>query len=46
MNVEMDAYIYTYIYVEHVGDGDTSCVWCARKIPKGLVKRLDDLEIR
>ena len=32
--------------MEHEGDGDTNCGWCTWKILKGLVKRLEDLEIR
>ena len=27
-------------------DGDTSYDWCARNFPKGLVRGLDELEIR
>ena len=32
--------------MEYEGDGDTNCNWCTRKIPKGLVKGLEDLKIR
>ena len=32
--------------MEHEGDDDTNCNWCALKNPQGLVKRLEDFEIR
>ena len=32
--------------MEHESDGDTSCNWRVRKIFKGLVKGVEDLEIR
>ena len=32
--------------MEHEGDGDTSCYWCTGNSPKGLLKELEDLEIR
>ena len=32
--------------MEREGDGDTNCNWCTQKIPKGLIKRLEDLEIK
>ena len=32
--------------MEHEDDGDTYCNWCTRKILKGLVKGLENLEIR
>ena len=32
--------------MEHESDGDTNCDWCTHIVTKGLVKRLDELEIR
>ena len=32
--------------IEYEGDGDINCTWCALKVPKGLVKRVVELDIR
>ena len=31
--------------VEHKSDYDTNCYWCSCTVTKGLVKRLEDLEM-
>ena len=32
--------------MEHEGDGDTDCDWCAQAIPEGLIKSLEDLKMK
>ena len=32
--------------MEHEGDGDSNCNWSLKTIPKGLIKEVENLEIR
>ena len=38
--------LFSFATVEHESDGYTNCNWCCFAVTKGLVKGLEDLEIR